>query len=94
MITYEQHTKIRALLDEWAQLCQLYTTIQTKGHMTVQVMGSAHHEFLDGALQEAKKTLKRKADNLKLALAAYDFDVSQLPALIDRVEVIRESTTN
>ena len=91
MISMQQHLEIKKLLDEWAQLCQLYTTIQTPGHMTVQVMGQARDEFHEGALKEAKVTLKRKADNLKLALTAYDFDITQLPEMR---EVIRGTAPN
>lgn len=87
MIGFEQHVKIRELLDKWSQLSQLYITVQTPGHLTVQVLGSARPEFYEGALQIALKTLKQKAQFIKADLQQLDFDTSQLPPL---TEVIRE----
>lgn len=84
MISMQQHLEIKKLLDEWAQLCQLYSTVQQPGHMTVQVMGSSRPEFYEEALEGAKRVLKAKAMRIKADLQQLDFTISQLPAMMER----------
>ncbi|QBJ04509.1 hypothetical protein HOV23_gp064 [Pseudomonas phage Lana] len=86
MISFEQHTKIQELLYEWAQLCQLYWTVQLDGQMSVQVMGSVRPEFHAVALQGAKRVLKEKAECIKADLHQLDFNISHLAPMREKID--------
>jgi hypothetical protein len=83
MIDMEQHRKIHRLLEDWAQLDQLYTSIQTPGHLHVQVLGNSRPEFRDAAVAAAKLVLQKRADHIRGELKDWDFDIDQLPKLVE-----------
>lgn len=91
MIGLSTHKRIHDLIGEWDVLARLYETIQTDNNLTVQVNGSYRDEFREGAIREAKKVLKAKADRILADLKQLDFDTVTLSPLR---EVIRPVKTN
>lgn len=85
MIGLQQHSKIARLLEDWDQLADLYRRVQNPGCLVVSILGTARPDFHAPAVEGAKKILQGNAQRIKADLKQLDFDVTQLPELVEWV---------